>query len=601
MPPEALSNREVAAHFANVADLLQIRGDNIHRVLSYRRAAETIRELPRDLRAIAAAGELTALPHIGKTLAQKIEELLSTGRLEFLERLTAELPLSLVEVMRVGGVGPKKAALFWEQLQIATVAQLEEAARAGNLRDLPRMGAKSESQILAGIAALAKQGSEHDGRVPLGMALPAAQAILEEMLTLLQVTRGELAGSLRRARPTIGDVDILVASKAESAPIMRHFVALPQVARVLGQGPTKSAVELHNGARVDLLVIPPARWGTALCYFTGSKEHNIRLRNMALRQGSSLNEHALSPIDAEGLPRADAAPRLFAEEEMLYQALGLNWVPPELREDSGEIEAAAAGELPSLIQVSDIQSDLHLHTHWSDGTMTPPELAAAARALGLRCIAITDHSRSRANAGGLTIERLLQQQAIVRQLRADFDDLTILHGSEIDILADGRLDFPDDVLAELDFVIASLHSALRQERERVTARLVAAIRHPLVDCIGHPLAQQFADDGPGRPPVDADMDAVFAAAAESGVALEINANPVRLDLEARYARRAQELGIPLSINTDTHRPEQLHLMHFGIRTARRGWVEAANVLNCWPTARLLGWLRGRGRRLAGLG
>lgn len=600
MSPELLSNREIAAHFANVADLLEIRGANIHRVLSYRRAAETIRELPRDLRAIAADGELTTLPHIGKTLAEKIEELLNTGRLEFLERLTAELPLSLVEVKRIGGVGPKKAALFWEQLHIATVAQLEEAARSGKLRDLPRMGAKSEAQILAGIAALAKQGSAHEGRVPLGTALPAAQAILEEMLALPQVRRGELAGSLRRARPTIGDADILVSSAEASAPIMSHFVKLPQVARILGQGPTKSAVELHNGARVDLLVIPPERWGTALCYFTGSKEHNIRLRNLALRGGFSLNEHALTPVEADDQPRADAAPLLFAEEEALYEQIGLDWVPPELREDGGEIEAASTGKLPSLIQVSDIQSDLHLHTDWSDGILTPRELATMARGLGLRCIAITDHSRSRAVAGGLSIERLLQQQTVVHQLRADFDDLTILHGNEIDILADGQLDYPDEVLAQLDFVIASLHSALRQEREPVTARLVAAIHHPLVDCIGHPLAQQFADDGPGRPPVAADMDAVFAAAAESGVALEINANPIRLDLEARYARRAQQLGIPLSINTDAHRPEQLQLMHYGVRTARRGWVEATNVLNCWPTEQLLTWLRGRGRKLEGL-
>ena len=600
MTPESLSNREVAAHFANVADLLEIRGDNIHRVLSYRRAAETIRELPRDLRAIAAEKGLTSLPYIGKTLAEKIEELLDTGQLEFLDRLTAELPLSLVEVKRINGVGPKKAALFWEQLQIATVTELEEAARAGKLRELPRMGAKSETQILAGIEALAKQGSELGGRVPLGTALPAAQAILDEMMALPQVSRGELAGSLRRARPTIGDVDILVSSAAESAPIMSHFVQLPLVARILGQGPTKSAVELHNGARVDLLVIPPERWGTALCYFTGSKEHNIRLRNLALRQGFSLNEHALSPVDSAGKIKDDSTPLLFAEEDALYEQLGLEWIPPELREDSGEIEAASAGKLPPLIQICDIQSDLHLHTDWSDGTMTPHDLAGRACGLGLRCIAITDHSRSRAVAGGLSIERLLEQKEVVQQLRADFPDLTILHGNEIDILADGQLDYPDEVLAQLDIVIASLHSALRQERAAVTARLVAAIRHPLVDCIGHPLAQQFADDGPGRPPVDADMDAVFAAAAESGVALEINANPIRLDLEARYARRAQELGIPLSINTDAHRPEQLELMHYGIRTARRGWVTANNVLNCWPTERLLAWLRGRGRSLEGI-
>ncbi len=600
MPAEAPSNREIAAVFANVADLLQIRGDNIHRVLSYRRAAETIHELPRDLHAIAAANQLTQLPHIGKTLADKITELLDSGRLQFLDRLTEELPLTLVEVMRINGVGPKKAALFWEKAQIATVTDLEKAARDGKLRDLPRMGEKSEAQILASIEALAKQSSAHDGRIPLGIALPAAQKILRELLTLPPVLRGELAGSLRRARPTIGDVDILVACAHDAATVSEHFIQMPQVARVLGHGPTKSAVELHNGLRVDLLTLPPERWGTALCYFTGSKAHNIRLRNLALRQGYSLNEHELTPVDEKGQPREGAEALLFAEETELYEALGLSWIAPELREDGGEIEAATTGELPKLITTADIQADLHLHSRWSDGSMTLRELAQAALGLGLRCIAITDHSRSRGNAGGLSIEQLQQQKAEICALREEFPTLCILHGNEIDILADGQLDYPDEVLADLDFVIASLHSALRQERERVTERLIAAIQHPRVDCIGHPRAQQFALNGPGRPPVEADMDAVFTAAAKSGVALEINANPIRLDLEARYARRAGELGIPISINTDAHEPEQLEQMHYGVRTARRGWLSAAQVLNCWPKERLLSWLRGRGRQLEGI-
>lgn len=584
-----LSNREIADIFEKVSDLLQIKGEIIHRVLSYRRAAESIRELPRDLRAIAAEGKLTDIPGIGDTLAEKIQEMLDTGQLAFFDRLAAEVPVGLVEVMHINGVGPKKARLFWEALGVTTLAEVEAAARAGKLRDLPGMGVKSEQKVIEGIEALARQ----TGRTPLGVALPAAQAILDQLLALPQSVEGAVAGSIRRGRPTIGDVDLLIAvhDMADAAPIMDAFVAMEHVARVLGHGPTKSSVELLNGLQVDVRVLEKARWGTALAYFTGSQQHNIRMRELALAHGLSLNEHAFSPVDADKNMIEDAPKILCDTEEAVYATVGLPWVAPELREDSGEIEAAQAGTLPALVALSDIRADLHMHTIWSDGQASVREMAEAARAHGRQFIVITDHSRSLGIANGLSIERLLAQQAEVRAVDAEMGpDFRVLHGTEMDINADGTLDYPDEVLAQLDFVIASLHVSLRQPREQITQRLLTAIRNPHVDLIGHPRAQLIPD----REPVDADMDAVFAAAQASGVALEINANPRRLDLEAQYARRAVELGIPLAINTDAHSLGELALMPYGVLTARRGWVTADAVLNTWPLERLQAWLSGRG-------
>ncbi|NWF67755.1 MAG: DNA polymerase/3'-5' exonuclease PolX [Chloroflexi bacterium] len=568
--------------------MLQIKGENIHRVLAYRRAGETVRELPRDLHAIAAEGLLTALPNIGDTLAEKITEMLETGKLAFYERLASEVPPGVVAILRVNGVGPKKAQLFWKELGITSLTGLEEAARGGKLRDLPGMGEKSEKKIIEGLEALKRQAT---GRTPIGTALPIAESILERLRALPGVTRGVLAGSLRRGRPTIGDVDILIESE-NAQPVMDTFVTLPEVARVLGHGPTKSSVELHSGLQVDVRVLPKERWGTAIQYFSGSQAHNVRLRELALAKGYSLNEHALSPVDKDGKIIEDA-PKLFcATEEEVYAAVGLPWIAPEMREDQGEIEAAQAGKLPELITLSDIQADLHMHTTWSDGKLSVREMAEEARARGRKYIVITDHSRSLGVANGLSIERLLAQQEEVRRVDAAMaGSIRVLHGTEMDINADGSLDYPDEILAKLDFVIASLHVSLRQERAQITQRLLNAIHNPHVDLIGHPRGQYIPD----REPVDADMDAVFAAAQKSGIALEINANPRRLDLEAPYARRAFELGIPLAINTDAHAPDQFDLLPFGILTARRGWVTAAAVINTWPLERFLAWVQSRGR------
>ena len=582
-----LTNRDIADRFEKIAVMLEIKGEIIHRVLSYRRAGESIRELPRDLRAIAAEGGLTDLPNIGDTLAAKITELLETGKLEFYERLSAEIPPGLVDIVAINGVGPKKARLFWKELGIVTIEGLEAAARAGKLRDLEKMGEKSEKKIIEAIEAL----SRRTGRTPLGKALPAAQAILQRLLAVPGALEGAIGGSIRRGRPTIGDVDILIASD-HAAPIMDALVSMENVARVLGHGPTKSSVELLSGLQVDVRVLEKARWGTALCYFTGSQAHNVRLRNLALKRGFSLNEHAFSPVDDNGSIVEDAPKTLCATEEEVYALLGLPFIPPELREDAGEIEAAQASKLPALITMNDLRGDLHMHTTWSDGTLSVREMAEAAYARGREYIVITDHSRSLGIGNGLSIERLLEQQEEVRRVDAEMKGrIRVFHGTEMDMNADGSLDYPDEVLEKLDFVVASLHVSLRQDRTTITRRVLNALQNPHVDLIGHPTAQYIPD----REPADLDMDAIFEAAKVSGTALEINSNPRRLDLEAPYARRAVEMGIPIAIDSDAHAPEQMDLLPYGILTARRGWVEARSVINTWPVEQFLAWTRARGR------
>lgn len=584
-----LTNRDIADLFEKIAVMLEIKGEIIHRVLSYRRAGETIRELPRDLRAIAAEGTLTTLPNIGDTLAAKITELLQTGKLEFYERLSAEIPPDLVSIVGINGVGPKKAKLFWKELGIITVEELKAAAQAGKLRNLAGMGEKSEKKIIEGIEALARRTN----RVPIGTALPAAQAILNQLMSVPGALEGAIGGSIRRGRPTIGDIDILIASD-NASPIMDMLVSMENVARVLGHGPTKSSVELLNGLQVDVRVLEKARWGTALSYFTGSQAHNVRLRELALKQGWSLNEHAFSPVNTEGTIIEDAPKKLCSTEEEVYSILGLPWIPPELREDSGEIEAAQADKLPTLVSLPDLRGDLHMHTTWSDGKLSVREMAEAALARGREYIVITDHSRSLGIGNGLSIERLLAQQEEVRRVDADMNGrIRVFHGTEMDINADGSLDYPDEVLEKLDFVIASLHVSLRQERAVITQRVLNALHNPHVDLIGHPRGQLYPD----REPADLDMDAIFEAAKQSGTALEINSNPRRLDLEAQYARRATELGIPIAINSDAHVAEQMDLLPYGILTARRGWVETHSVINTWSVGQFMVWTRARGKQL----
>ncbi len=573
-----VTNREVAALFQTIADMLELKGENIHRVLAYRRGAETIASLARDINAVYVEGKLTELPYIGETLATKIEELLTTGKLAFFERLADEIPPGLVEMLRVPGLGPKRIHLFWKELGITSMDELKAAAEAGKLRTLPGMGAKSEAKIREGIEAL----SRRTDRSLLGDALPVATRILDRLLKVEGVERGEVAGSLRRRCATIGDIDLLVASRTPE-PVMQAFVDLPEVAHVIVQGPSKTSVELFSGQQVDLRVLPPERYGTLLAYFTGSKEHNVRLRELALKQGLSLSEHSFTPVEG-------GAAILCATEEEVYTTLGLPWIPPELREDRGEIEAALAGTLPDLIALDDIQGDLQCHTTWSDGKASVLEMAKAALERGYRYLLITDHSHGLGVVQGMSPEDAWRQQAEIEAANAELaGELTILQGIELEIKADGSLDYNNDELAQFDIVLASLHTSLRQPREQITRRLLNAIRNPYVAIIGHPRGRLLPD----REPADLDMDAVFEAAAEHDVALEINANPHRLDLDDVHARRAVELGIKLTISTDAHHPDELANMPYGVATARRGWVSAESVLNTWSLGRLLEWARER--------
>lgn len=568
-----MKNREVVEIFSRVADMLAIRGDQIHRILAYRRAAESIEALGRDINVVYAESKLTEIPGIGDTLAAKIEEMLTTGRLEFYEKLAREIPPSLVKLLRVEGLGPKRVKQIYDVLKISTMDELTTAAREGKLRDLPGMGAKTEVKLLAAIEALSQHG---DARISIGVAWPIAQQFLTDLSRVPGVSRSAVGGSLRRMKDTIGDIDLLVAADSPDA-VMDRFGGLDMVESVAARGPTRSRVTLLNGLGVDLRVLPAKRWGTLLCYFTGSKDHNVKLRELALKKGFSLNEHAFTPLD--GQPEI-----LCSSEEEVYARLGLPYVPPRLREDRGEIEAAAAGRLPVLVEEQDILCDLHMHTVWSDGTLSVLEMAGAARDRGLQGVVITDHSVSLGVANGLSVERLKQQTAEIRAADAALGpDFRVLQGTEMEIRADGSLDYPDDVLAGLDIVIASLHTALGQPRDQVTARLLNAINNPHVDIIAHPTGRLIPD----RAGADLDMDAVFAAAAANGTILEVNANPARLDLRDVHVRQAIDSGVKIAINTDAHRAEELGLIHYGVATAQRGWATAADIVNTWPIDDLL--------------
>ncbi len=574
-----MDNQELADVFSLIADLSEIKGENIYKTLAYRKASDSLKTLGRDVNEYWKAGELEQIPGVGKAISEKIDELLRTGKLEFLEKLKKEIPVGLVEWLQVPGLGPKKVALIWKQLDITTLSELEKAARAGKLQDLPGMGKKSEEQILAGIESLARRS----GRIPIGRAYPLARQIIAAMEKIPGVKAADPAGSLRRMRSTVGDIDVLVATE-DSAPVMEAFTSLPGVKRVLGKGPTKGSIEFSDGVRSQLWVHPPEHYGTALVYATGSKDHNVHLRELALSKGLSLSEHFLKRTDGTGEINCDT-------EEKVYKALGLPWIPPEIREDRGEIEAAQAGKLPKLIEQADIHADLQVHSNWSDGKLTMLEMARAAAKRGMKVIAFTDHSVSLGVTNGLSMERHAEQAVEIKKAqKALGDSIRILHATEVEIKADGSLDYPDEFLASLDLVLASLHTSLRQPREKVTQRLINAIRNPHVDIIGHPTGRLLPD----REGADLDMEAVLAAAAESGVALEINAHPMRLDLDDVTARRAREMGIPLSINTDAHAEADLDLLPFGVAIARRAWLTKKDVINAWPVEKLLGWLEKRG-------
>ena len=567
------TNQEVATLFANIGDLLEIKGENRFKVLAYRKAADNIAHLGQDLYNLWQSGQnLKNIEGIGQAIADKTEELFNTGRLGFWEKLIAEVPESLVGVLAIPDVGPKLAQSMWQELGITTVAEVKAAAEQGKLQNLPRMGAKSEARILASIAALERRQTD---RVHLGVAWPLAMAVINSLKGMPEVIKIEAAGSLRRMRETIGDLDFLVATKTP-APIMAAFQSLPEVAEVIGAGETKSSVRFANGLQADLRCLEPQYWGAALQYFTGSKNHNVKIRELAQKKGYSLNEYALTR-------ESDGEKLLFEDEAALYEFLGLAYIPPHLREDWGEVDAALKGNLPAGLSVADIKGEVHCHSTWSDGSHSIEEMARAALSRGYEYLVITDHSQSLGVANGLTPERLRQQRQEIEAVQAKVPGIRLLQGSEVEIKADGALDFPDEVLAELDFVVASVHTGLRQDRDMLTQRALAAINNPYVHTLGHPTGRLL----PRREGGDFDMEAIMRAAAQTNTLLEINAAPERLDLNDAHARRAIELGVKLVINCDAHHTDDFNNLHFGVATACRGWANKDDIANTRPLAELL--------------
>jgi DNA polymerase (family 10) len=572
-----MKNAEVAALFNEIADFLEIKGENPFRVRAYRRAAQTMEGLTEDIATVAGRGSLLEVPGIGKDLAAKIHEYLERGSVEYLEGLRREIPVGVVELMGIHGVGPKTAKLLYEQVGVDSVEKLEDLARAHKLAGLPGIQAKTEENILKGIAVW-RSGRE---RMPLGAALPLAEAILATLRSVKETDQIALAGSVRRMKETVKDIDILVTSK-RPAPVMDVFVALPNVGEIIAHGETKSSVRLREGIQVDLRVVEPECFGAALQYFTGSKQHNIRVREMAQRQGLKVNEYG---VFDERTDRRIAG----ATEEEVYAAVGLPFIPPEIREDGGEIEAALEGRLPTLVGLDDVRGDLQLHTTWSDGVHSLADLAAGVRAKGYQYMAVTDHSKSATVAGGMDDARVLQMLAEVRALNRRLKGFQVLAGCEVDIRADGSLDFPDAILSQLDLVQVSIHSRFKMSREDMTTRIVRAVRHPLVHILGHPTGRLIGE----RAAYEVDIEAVLQAAKAGGVAVEINASPSRLDLNDLHARRAKDLGIPITISTDAHAIPQLDYMRYGVAVARRAWLTPSEVLNTLPGRELTAWLERR--------
>jgi DNA polymerase (family X) len=562
-----MENAEVVSMLGEIADLLELTGGNPFKVRAYRRAGQVVDTLPVPILELASRGELASLPGIGERISACIEQTLTRGTCEEWEHLRGSVPHGVLEMLRVEGVGPKTAALAWKELGVTDVDALEEAARSGRLAALPRLGARRAGSI---VSAVGRYRSLL-GRVPLHRALPFAEA-------LPGVTRAMVAGSARRRRETVGDLDLLVAS-TEPTRVMRLVPELPGVATVLAQGPKKTSVRLRMGLQVDVRVVPPDTFGAALHYFTGSKAHNVALRTRAVRRGLKVSEYGV--FDASG-HRVGGA-----REEDVFRAVGLPWIPPELRENTGELEAAEQGRLPILIEEEDLLGDLHVHSAASADASSPlEELAQAARKLGHRYVAITDHSRSRPR--GLDERRLLRHAAAIRRVDRTLKGRPhLLTGIEVDILADGALDLAEEALEMLDCVVASVHSRFGMSGLEMTTRIVRALRSGLVHVLGHPSGRLIGS----RDPYAFDLEAVLGVAAEMGVAMELNAQPERLDLNDQACRLAKERGVPIIISSDAHSARHLENLRYGVWVARRGWLEAGDVVNTRPYAGFKQFLR----------
>jgi len=566
-----LKNIELSRIFEQIAKILKIKEENPFKIRAYEKITLVLENLPIDIETIYQQGGLNNIPGVGTGIAKKIEEFLTTGKLEYYEKLKETIPSGVIELLDISEVGPKTAKLLYEELGVDNIEKLEKAVKEHRIKDLPGMGEKSETNILRGIE-LYKRRKE---RFLLGRALPLAEEMVESLSQLKETDKISFAGSLRRKKETIGDIDILITSQ-NPEKIMRTFTSLPQVREILAEGPTKSSIITKDDLHIDVRVVEPISFGAALQYFTGSKAHNIKLRELALKRGLKINEYGVFEVESGN--------RIAGEkEEEVYQALNLPFIPPELREDRGEIEAAQEKKLPQLIEYSQIRGDLHLHTKWSDGAHTIRQMAEAAKKRGYKYIAITDHSQSLKIAGGLTEKRLREQMEEIQKLNQELKDFTILSGIEVDIKSDGSLDFSDEMLSKLDVVIAAIHSGFKQESKIITERIIKAMQNRLVNILAHPTGRLIGY----RESYQVDINEMMEVAAKTGTILEINSYPERLDLNDIYCRMAKEKGVQLAIETDAHSIDGLEFMNLGVDVARRGWLEEKDIVNTLPLNELL--------------
>jgi len=565
-----VDNDALARAFFELGDVHELLGEVPFKVRAFRAAARAIEGMGEPIAPQIVAGTFAHVPGIGEGVVRRMKELIETGKLKELEEAKKKLPPGLMDLMNIPGMGVKTAQQVWKERKITTIDALEVAAKAGKLRDLPRFGQKREEKLVASIEAWRKRASAPK-RWPMAEALDLAEALVAKVRAVPGVLRCEFAGSLRRRRETVGDIDVLVAADAKSAPgIMNAFASMPEVAEVLAHGETKTSVILKNGIQSDLRVVPRASFGAAMQYFTGSKDHNVAMRTLAVKKKLKVSEYGV--FDAHEKSIAGET------EEGVYEAIGLHWMAPEIRENRGEIEACKAGTLPVLIELEDLVGDLHMHTKETDGHATIEEMARAAHAAGRKYIAITDHSQALAVASGLTPERLREHKKRIREVDEKMRGIIrVLAGIEADILADGTMDLADE-LGDLDWVVGSVHSKLGMPRAEMTKRVVRAIESGLVDAIGHPFGRLLGV----REPSELDLEEVMRALAKTGVAIELNASPLRLDVPENGLRMAREMGVPVVIDSDAHSTRELSFLKYGVGIARRGWLGKEHVLTAKP-------------------
>lgn len=573
----ARANERVEALLQEYADLLAISGGDPFRVRTYEKAARSVGGYGADVAALDKQG-MMKIPNVGQSTADKILEFLSAGRVEAIEKLRAQIPASVRELMSIPTLGPKKAMVLFRDLRISSVEELADAIHDGRLDGLRGFGPKTVENIVHGIELLQSGG----GRVLLGVATDLAEEIVAELSAIRGCAKCTYAGSLRRMAEMVGDIDILVASE-EPGPVMKAVRGLSNAQEVLGSGETKTSIRTTKGLQVDVRVIPPSVWGAALQYFTGSKAHNIKVRERAVRRRLKLSEYGLFDADTDELI-------VSRTEEEVYERLGLPWIPPTLREDRGEIEAAARGELPALVEQKDIRGDLHTHTDLTDGLATLEQMLEAMSASRYAYYAVTDHAPN-LYMQRMTDEKMLAQRERLRKLQAKYPKTTLLHGTELNIDPDGGVDWPAQFLDRFDLCVASVHSHFNQSKDEMTRRIVRACENPHVNIIGHPTGRQIG----GRAPVEFDLDEVFAAAARTGTALEINSFPDRLDLRDEHVMWAKRHGARFAVDTDSHSTVHLPFMRYGVGTAQRGWLEKEDVVNTWPLGKLRRFFR-KGRR-----